>query len=86
MKPCAEMPNVLYCAMTKTPHSIAAAKRLSPVQWASIVDLYELGEKTQRQLAAQFDVSVTAIQKGLKKSHCGRDRARWGKDFGLQAT
>jgi DNA-binding MarR family transcriptional regulator len=42
-------------------------RRLSPAEWASIVDLYELGQKNQRQLAEHFGVSGAAIHKGLKK-------------------
>jgi DNA-binding transcriptional regulator LsrR (DeoR family) len=53
--------------MTARPHSTAPAKRLSHRQWASIVDLYELGEKNQRELAELFGVSTAAIHMGLKK-------------------
>ena len=52
--------------MTTRAHP-TAAKRLSHRQWASIVDLYELGEKNQGELAAQFGVSANAVHMGLKK-------------------
>jgi transposase-like protein len=58
---------VLYCGMSKKAHLPVPVRRLSPDQWASIVDLYELGQKNQRQLAELFGVSATAIHKGLKK-------------------
>lgn len=52
--------------MTTRTHTTAAVKRLSHRKWASIVDLYELGEKNQSELAARFGVSAQAIHKGLK--------------------
>lgn len=53
--------------MASSPHSPAHAKRLSPAEWFVIVDLYELGDANQRQLAERFGVSSAAIHKGLKK-------------------
>lgn len=41
-------------------------KRLSATDWATIVTLYQRGEKNLRELAEQFDVSTNAIHKGLK--------------------
>lgn len=43
-----------------------AYKRLTPAQWSQIVVLWELGEATYEDLAETFEVSVTAIRKGLK--------------------
>lgn len=43
-----------------------STKRLSATDWATIVTLYQRGEKNLRELAEQFDVSVNAIHKGLK--------------------
>lgn len=45
---------------------MAAQSRLSPSDWATVVTLYERGEKNLRELADQFGVSPQAIQKGLK--------------------
>lgn len=45
---------------------MAAHPRLSPSDWATVVTLYERGEKNLRELAEQFGVSPQAIQKGLK--------------------
>ncbi|NTZ42140.1 MarR family transcriptional regulator [Altererythrobacter sp. SALINAS58] len=53
--------------MTKAPPSPSRAGRLSQTDWSTIVDLYEFGDKNQRQLAQHFGVSSSAIQKGLKK-------------------
>ncbi|SFJ51042.1 DNA phosphorothioation-dependent restriction protein DptG [Sphingomonas sp. NFR04] len=44
---------------------MAAPSRLSPSDWATIVTLYERGEKNLRDLAEQFGVSKQAIQQGL---------------------
>lgn len=44
-----------------------AAPKLSPTDWATVVTLYERGEKNLRQLAEQFGVTPQAIQKGLKQ-------------------
>jgi DNA-binding MarR family transcriptional regulator len=46
---------------------VPAAPRLTPSDWATVVTLYERGEKTLRELAEQFGVSPQAIQKGLKQ-------------------
>lgn len=45
---------------------MAAQARLTPSDWATIVTLYERGEKNLRELGEQFGVSKQAIQKGLK--------------------
>lgn len=42
-------------------------KRLTPAQWEQIVVLWEFGKTTAEDLAGVFEVSVTAIKKGLKK-------------------
>lgn len=44
-----------------------AVPRISPVDWATICTLYARGEKNLRELAEQFEVSIEAIRKGLKK-------------------
>lgn len=41
-------------------------KRLSATDWATVVTLYQRGEKNLRELAEQFGVSIQAISKGLK--------------------
>lgn len=43
-----------------------ANARLSAADWASIVTLYQRGEKNIRELAEAFGVSPQAIQQGLK--------------------
>lgn len=45
---------------------MAATPRLSPSDWATIVTLYERGEKNLRELSEQFGVTKQAIQQGLK--------------------
>lgn len=43
------------------------SKRLTAVEWATIVALYERGEKNTRELAEQFQVSRQAIEQGLRQ-------------------
>lgn len=45
---------------------MAAQSRLTASDWATIVTLYQRGEKNLRELGEQFEVSPQAIQKGLK--------------------
>lgn len=40
--------------------------RITPANWATIVVLYQRGEKNTRELAEQFGVTRQAIEKGLK--------------------
>lgn len=46
---------------------MVAGKNLSAAEWATIVVLYQRGEKNTRQLGEQFGVSRQAIEKGLKE-------------------
>lgn len=52
--------------MTDKKTSEKAYRRLTPAQWSQIVALWEFGEATAEDLAKAFEVSVTAIRKGLK--------------------
>ncbi|MCR9222945.1 MAG: hypothetical protein NXH70_02650 [Hyphomonas sp.] len=49
----------------KTPKE-KAYRRLTLAQWSQIVALWEFGEATLEDLAKAFEVSETAIRKGLK--------------------
>ncbi len=53
--------------MSKNAFSSASKRRLTHSQWASAVQVYELGYKNQRQLAEQFGISTAGMHKGLKK-------------------
>lgn len=44
----------------------STATRLSATDWATIVTLYERGEKNLRELGEQFGVTLQAISQGLK--------------------
>lgn len=46
---------------------MSAAPRLSPSDWATVVTLYERGDKNIRELAEMFGVTPPAIRKGLKQ-------------------
>jgi hypothetical protein len=52
--------------VTTTTATPPNGKRLSPSDWATIVTLFQRGEKNIRELADQFGVSVQAVSKGLK--------------------
>lgn len=45
---------------------MSSSKRLGASEWATIVTLYQRGERNVRELAAEFDVSPQAIHAGLK--------------------
>jgi len=49
------------------------AKRLTSVEWATVVTLYERGEKTVKEMAEQFGVSPQAIREGLRTRGATRD-------------
>jgi transposase-like protein len=46
-------------------NSQTTQKRLSASDWATAVTLYQLGEKNIRELAEDFEVTPSAIRKGL---------------------
>jgi DNA-binding MarR family transcriptional regulator len=46
---------------------MTTGKKLTPAEWATVVVLYERGDKNTRQLGEQFGVSRQAIEKGLKE-------------------
>jgi transposase-like protein len=46
--------------------STVSTRRLTPTDWATIVTLYERGEKNTRELSEQFGVTPQAIYQGLK--------------------
>lgn len=46
---------------------MTTGKNLTAAEWATIVVLYQRGEKNTRQLGEQFGVSRQAIEKGLKE-------------------
>lgn len=52
--------------MTDKKPVVRAYRRLTPAQWSQIVALWEFGEATIEDLASAYEVSKTAIKKGLK--------------------
>lgn len=49
-----------------------ASVQITPANWATIVVLYQRGEKNTRELAEQFGVTRQAIEKGLKSRNIER--------------